>query len=59
MSETIMFNFNEQIATVTLSRTDRLNSFNVPVHEVLCDALEFAEDPENSVRASLITGTEK
>ena len=56
MSESILLDINNQAATITLNRPDRLNSFNVAMHEALREALDVVEKPENDVRALLITG---
>lgn len=56
MSESIQLNIDAQVATITLNRPDRLNSFNPEMHQALRDALDTVEQPENGVRALLLTG---
>ena len=38
--QTIQFDLTEGIARLTLNRPDRLNSFNVTMHEEVRDAIE-------------------
>ena len=59
MYETILFKIEAGVATLTLNRPDKLNSFNTTMHEELRDALEKVEAPENGVRCLLITGAGK
>ena len=59
MYETILFEIEAGVATLTLNRPDKLNSFNTIMHEELRDALEKVEAPENGVRCLLITGAGK
>lgn len=59
MYETILFEIEAGVATLTLNRPDKLNSFNTTMHEELRDALEKVEAPENGVRCLLITGAGK
>ena len=59
MYETILFKIEAGVATLTLNRPDKLNSFNTAMHEELRDALEKVEAPENGVRCLLITGAGK
>ena len=59
MYETILFKIEAGVATLTLNRPDKLNSFNTIMHEELRDALEKVEAPENGVRCLLITGAGK
>jgi 2-(1,2-epoxy-1,2-dihydrophenyl)acetyl-CoA isomerase len=55
MGETILFEVAEGVATLTLNRPDKLNSFNVAMHEELAEALGGVErDP--AIRAVLLTG---
>ncbi|WP_088921556.1 2-(1,2-epoxy-1,2-dihydrophenyl)acetyl-CoA isomerase PaaG [Granulosicoccus antarcticus] len=56
MSESIQLSIAAQVATITLNRPDRLNSFNSAMHQALKDALDVVESPESAVRALLITG---
>lgn len=53
---TILFEIKDQVATITLNRPDRLNSFNTDMHAELKDALKQVQDPANNVRCLLITG---
>ena len=59
MYETILFEIEAGVATLTLNRPDKLNSFNTAMHEELRDALEKVEAPENGARCLLITGAGK
>lgn len=59
MYETILFKIEAGVATLTLNRPDKLNSFNTAMHEELRDALEKVATPENGVRCLLITGAGK
>lgn len=59
MYETILFKTEAGVATLTLNRPDKLNSFNTAMHEELRDALEKVEAPENGARCLLITGAGK
>ena len=59
MYETILCKIEAGVATLTLNRPDKLNSFNTIMHEELRDALEKVEAPENGVRCLLITGAGK
>jgi len=47
------------VASITLNRPDRLNSFTVAMHEALAAALERIENAEPAVRALLLTGAGK
>lgn len=51
--ETILFEIDEGVATLTLNRPDRLNSFNTHMHEEVKDAVSRAEA---QARCLLITG---
>ena len=53
--ENILFEAADGIARITLNRPDRLNSFNVAMHEELRDAIEKVRT-EPSSRVLLITG---
>ena len=59
MYKTILFEVKAGVATLTLNRPDKLNSFNTTMHTELRDALEQVEKPENRVRCLLITGAGK
>lgn len=54
--ETIEFGIDAGVATLALSRPDRLNAFNVRMQEELFDALDRIEAPDSGVRAVLFTG---
>ena len=49
---TILFEIANSVATITLNRPDRLNSFNTDMHAELKDALKQVQDPANKVRIS-------
>jgi 2-(1,2-epoxy-1,2-dihydrophenyl)acetyl-CoA isomerase len=53
--ETIVFEASEGVATLTLSRPDRLNSFNDRMHEEIAAVLGTVES-NAGIRALLITG---
>lgn len=53
--ETIDFAVTDGAATLTLNRPDRLNSFNVQMHEEVRAALDTVET-DSTIRALLITG---
>lgn len=53
---TILFDIKDAVATITLNRPDRLNSFNVEMHDELKSALKQVQDPANNVRCLLLTG---
>ncbi len=56
MSDTsILLQKSEGVATITLNRPDKLNSFNVAMHEQLRDAITNVRQ-DKSIRALLITG---
>lgn len=54
-NSTILFEVRDAIARVTLNRPDKLNSFNVQMHEELRDALSAIENDGN-VRVLVLTG---
>lgn len=56
MYETITLEIADGVATVTLNRPERLNAFNVRMHEELRDALKAVSAPDSGVRCLLITG---
>ncbi len=57
MSETtILLEIAHGVATLTLNRPERLNSFNAHMHEELRQALKQVQNPAQGVRALLITG---
>lgn len=53
--ETILFEVQERVATVTLHRPDRLNAWNAQMARELSDALRRA-DADDEVRAVIVTG---
>ena len=53
--ETIKYEVEDQILTVTLSRPERLNAFNATMQRELIDALDRA-DADDEVRAVIVTG---
>lgn len=59
MPDSILFEFVEGVARITLNRPDRLNSFNEEMHRELHAALESVEDRVPAVRALLLTGAGK
>ncbi|MFT7532625.1 MAG: 2-(1,2-epoxy-1,2-dihydrophenyl)acetyl-CoA isomerase [Gammaproteobacteria bacterium] len=54
MSDSIILEINQSVASITLNRPDRLNSFNVGMHQALHEALSQVENSE--ARVLLITG---
>ncbi len=54
--ETILFDVAEGVATITLNRPDKLNSFTAKMHEELADALKRIQK-DASVRCLLLTGS--
>jgi 2-(1,2-epoxy-1,2-dihydrophenyl)acetyl-CoA isomerase len=53
--ETIIFSISAGAARLTLNRPDRLNAFNIEMHEEIAVALDAAQG-DKSVRALLLTG---
>lgn len=53
--ETILFSMERGIARITLNRPDKLNSFNVQMHEELRSALETARG-DKTARVVVLTG---
>ena len=53
--ETIQFDITDGVATLTLNRPDRLNSFTVAMHSEVASALDQIESDE-AVRAVVLTG---
>lgn len=53
--ETILFDVSEGVATITLNRPDKLNSFTAKMHEELADAFKRIQKDE-TVRCLLLTG---
>jgi 2-(1,2-epoxy-1,2-dihydrophenyl)acetyl-CoA isomerase len=54
-SDTILFERTDGIARITLNRPDKLNSFNVEMHEALRDALADVR-ADKSLRVLVLTG---
>ena len=52
----IRFDVAEQVATLTLNRPDKLNSFTAEMHGELKDAIGRVSAASSGVRALLITG---
>ena len=55
MSDSVLYAVDGGVATITLNRPDKLNSFNEEMHVALAAALERAEG-DDAVRAVLLTG---
>ena len=53
--ETILYDLEDQVLTLTLNRPDRLNAFNGVMLKELLDALDKA-DADDEVRAIIVTG---
>ena len=53
--QTILFEIKDNFAKLTLNRPDRLNSFNVQMHEEIAEALSTVEQ-SHDIRALLMTG---
>ncbi|MES2975686.1 MAG: crotonase/enoyl-CoA hydratase family protein [Pseudomonadota bacterium] len=53
--ETILYELEDGILTLTLNRTERLNAFNTQMRLDLADALDRA-DQDDAVRAVILTG---
>lgn len=53
---TLLFEISDRVATLTLNRPDKLNSFTAEMHAELKDALARVADPGSDVRALLVTG---
>jgi len=53
---TILFDIADSVATLTLNRPDKLNSFTAEMHAELRDALTIVADPAKGCRALLLTG---
>lgn len=54
-AQTILTDLTDGVLTITLNRPDRLNAFNVEMHQVLRAAFQRAHD-DPAVRAVLLTG---
>ncbi len=52
---TILFELGDGVASLTLNRPDRLNSFNTAMHEEVAAALDTVER-DTAIRALLLTG---
>jgi enoyl-CoA hydratase/carnithine racemase len=53
--ETIKYEVEDQILTITLNRPDKLNAFNGTMQQELIDAFDAA-DKDDNVRAIIVTG---
>src|SRR4030081_774800 len=53
--ETIKYEVDEQVLTITLNRPDKLNAFNGAMQKELIDAFDAA-DKDDNVRAIIVTG---
>src|SRR6188472_323554 len=53
--ETIKYDVDEQILTITLNRPDKLNAFNGTMQQELIDAFDAA-DKDDNIRAIIVTG---
>jgi 2-(1,2-epoxy-1,2-dihydrophenyl)acetyl-CoA isomerase len=53
--ETIKYEVEDQILTITLNRPDKLNAFNGTMQQELIDAFDAA-DKDDNVRANIVTG---
>ena len=56
--DSIILSIDSGIARITLNRPNKLNSFNVAMHEALAEALDTVE-ADDSVRVLLLTGAGK
>lgn len=57
MSESILFDLTGNVATLTFNRPDKLNSFNVAMHQRMSALLDELEQPDSSARVLVITGS--
>ena len=53
--ETILYEVDENILTITLNRPDKLNAFNEQMREEMMDACDHA-DADDDVKAIIVTG---
>ena len=53
--ETVLFDISDNIARITLNRPEKLNSFNIKMHEDLREALHAVEG-DRSIRVLVLTG---
>ena len=53
--ETIRYEVEDQILTITLNRPEKLNAYNATMQAEICDALDKA-DADDNVRAIIFTG---
>jgi len=54
--ETILFDISDRVASITLNRPDKLNSFTAHMHEELREAMQQIRSAPD-LRALLITGS--
>ena len=53
--ETLLYDIEDNVLTITLNRPDRLNAFNNRMRDEIIDALDHA-DADDDVRAIIFTG---
>ncbi len=53
--ETILYEFHQGVAKITLNRPEKLNSFNSEMHEELRSCLKSVSE-DRSIRCLLLTG---
>ena len=53
--ETLLYEIDDRVLTITLNRPDKLNAFNAKMRDELIDALDHA-DADDDVRAIIFTG---
>jgi len=53
--ETLLYEVDDRVLTITLNRPEKLNAFNVTMRDELIDALDHA-DADDDVRAIIFTG---
>ena len=53
--QTLLFDLSDGVATLTLNRPDKLNSFNAEMHEEMRDAMKTVERNDD-IRCLLLTG---
>ena len=54
--ETILYDVNNNILTITLNRPDKLNAFNTKMMREMIDAFDQA-DADDQVKAIIVTGS--
>lgn len=53
--ETLLYEIEDNILTITLNRPDKLNAFNITMRDEIIDAIDHA-DADDDVRAIIFTG---